>query len=349
MPNTDRWWTDPKTGIYYLEIYVDQKRSRLSTGETDFELAQKGRRDLERKAKDRHGKRRQKNRATFESKWDAWMELRKPEWSDKTYRCVKSAGNVHFKPFFGEYLLDELSGNAGVTAWENYISAKLRGNSSMKLAKHQDYLMMFFKFQHRAGELVLLPILRNPDDETDSAVVITPEQEAAIIRWATSNAKDDLLLGFRIAIDTGMRENEVFWLRKDQVDTREWVIRIKVGDTKTRQWRVVPLMNPWIREELERRIAAAGSDYIFPSPRVEGEPRDLPRWHWDEVRAATGIDITFHNTRHTCASRMGEAGVPPAVGARILGMSIEVFDRKYCRIKESDLKKHMASFYERSN
>lgn len=324
---TDRWWIDPESGVFYLEVYVGNERTRLSSKERDLEKAKKKRRFLEREAKLRYGRRKPTGRPFFAPEWDGWTMMNRSIWKPGTYADIVSRGRVHLKPFFGDYLVDEIND----AVWEKYLSFKLSERPGLKIAKHQDYLAMFLRHQQRLGNVHHIPTLRNPDPETDAARIITPEEEREILAKLTG----DMRLAFLMAIRLGMREYEVLGLQKDRISTQDWFIRLKASDTKTERGRSVPVADTELREEILKRMSDP-SPFLFPSPKDPSTSRWMPRKEWDAVREDTGIDITFHNTRHTCATRMADV-MPVTHTARILGQSIEVCDKRYYRCKESDL------------
>ena len=330
---TDRWWEDPVTGIKYLEVYVKNVRRRISSGEVSLEKAEKKRRELERTAAERHRKQKGLSSNAFEVRWDAWVELNKTIWRQGTLADIKSVGKCHMKPFFEKYLITEVDAEL----WKKYVALKLSNRPDMRLARHQAYLTMFLNSEAEAGRLTKAPGLFDPDPEVDAAVVISYKEEAEILEACQD---EDLRLGFTMGIRLGMREYEIFGLAKDRVDASTWFINLRAEDTKTGKGRSVPVVDKEIIKDLKKRLEAEDTDWIFPSPRNKTKSRWFPRDAWDEVREKTGIDVTFHNTRHTAATRFAEV-MQPTHAARILGMSIEIFDKRYCRVKDKELKSAM--------
>ena len=341
IPGTDRWWEDPQTLIKYLEVYVDHQRRRVSSGETDLDKAQRKRRDLERTAREKYKIRKPKGLPTFEEAWDEWIETTKVMWRLGTLADIQSVGKVHLKPYYGKYLVAEV---ADAELWKKYVAHKYAQRPGCKLARHHAYFTMFLNAQFEAGKIPRVPALYDPDPEVDAAVVIARSEQARVLRFLRNHEDaEDMLLGFMMAITLGMREYEIFDLKKDRIDAKNWFIRLRADDVKTGKPRSIPIVHRWIRAQLSKRIARAGSDFIFPSPKDPGKSRWFPQRAWNLVREKTGIEITFHNTRHTAATRFSKL-ILPTVAARILGMSLDVYDRKYCRTQEEDLMSAMVVF-----
>lgn len=121
----------------------------------------------------------------------------------------------------------------------------------------------------------------------------------------------------RFALYSGMRLQETFGLRKDDVHLEERYILVR--DTKNRENRRVPVNNT-LMEVIRRRLAYQESDYLF-SNRDGKKLTVLTNAFWFAVKEAglvrqeiiRGKEVTtrfrFHDLRHTAGSRLGMAGV----------------------------------------
>lgn len=143
---------------------------------------------------------------------------------------------------------------------------------------------------------------------------------------------------------TGLRTSEINGLVWDNVDLRGGTIKIKevrVLDeqkkrTKTHSWRIVHL-NTRARAALERQRARTqlAGDIVWVNP-LDGLPwdgaRDFLRSHWRPALRAHGIRYRRpYNLRHTCATMLLMAGVKPALAARQMGHSVQMFFQRYAR------------------
>lgn len=125
--------------------------------------------------------------------------------------------------------------------------------------------------------------------------------------------KDMVLL----ALNTGMREGEIFNLMKSDVDQNNRIVIVR--KTKNGEPRNVPLNNTAL-EIVTRRMERKNTEYIFCN--AEGKKLTVltnAYWHavkkaslhrYEEVRGENKeVRFRFHDLRHTFCSRLGMAGV----------------------------------------
>jgi len=157
-------------------------------------------------------------------------------------------------------------------------------------------------------------------EKSEKMWVLTPEEENKLLeacqkspqRKGAKYLRDLVLFG----LHSGMRESEIFNVRKDQVDIRNRFILIT--DTKNNESRKVPVNNT-LMEILERRMGDQDSDYIFHNSKGE-KLTVLTNAFWYAVKEVGLIRVEvrsekevksrfrFHDLRHTFGSRLGMAG-----------------------------------------
>ena len=119
-----------------------------------------------------------------------------------------------------------------------------------------------------------------------------------------------------MAINTGMRQGEIFDLTWFDVDLLRGVIHIRVS--KNGKDRFVPI-NQTVRAMLEG--LPHSNEHVFPSPRTKGRLVDVKR-RFDFAKSEAGIkDFRFHDLRHTAATRMADCGADAFTLAAIFGWS----------------------------
>ena len=150
--------------------------------------------------------------------------------------------------------------------------------------------------------------------------VLSPEEEVRLLKECgkvrqRKGAKylRDLV---EFALYSGMREGEIFGLRRVNVHLRENYLL--ATDTKTHQDRPVPI-NGTMREILQRRMEKPGSFFVFCNHngdklshlsrgfKTARKEAGLIRW---EVKDGKTVEVRFrfHDLRHTFGSRLGMNG-----------------------------------------
>lgn len=133
----------------------------------------------------------------------------------------------------------------------------------------------------------------------------------------------------RFALNSGMREAEIFGMKKQTVHvTDKYVV---ATDTKTHKSRNVP-MNDTALEILEGRLKDPRSEYVFFNSRggritvltnafwyaVEQRAK-LVRWEDNDKGKPKKIRFRFHDLRHTFGSRLGMKGADLKTIMEIMG------------------------------
>jgi len=119
-----------------------------------------------------------------------------------------------------------------------------------------------------------------------------------------------------IALLTGCRRGEI--LKMQKADIRAETIRIKSGNTKTLRERMVPIipaLRPWL-EFIPLKINFEGLKTGFARARVK-----------------SGLDVNFHDLRHSCASLLINMGVPLEVIRDILGHTTVKTTERYAHLQ----------------
>ncbi len=124
-----------------------------------------------------------------------------------------------------------------------------------------------------------------------------------------------------LALNTGLRRGELFHLRWRDVDLAANVLTVRGDGAKSGQTRHVPLnveavtvLTTW------RGDPRPALGFVFPSPFAADEPlEDIKKAWLPLMRAAKIVAFRFHDTRHTFASRLVQAGVDLNTVRELLG------------------------------
>jgi integrase len=192
--------------------------------------------------------------------------------------------------------------------------------------------------------------------------VITKEEEQGIISALhdpTWTANDELqreqrkvvALVFWIALRTGMRIGEILGLKKSSIHFNKapgapngWIVvqsSHATGKTKNKEKRIIK-MTASVARELKSR-ANLSTDYLFESV---AKPNFPVRWihktfakACNKAKVPYGQDvdggIVFHDTRHTAATRMAQAGTDIKTIAKTLGHGDAYVTLRYIHASDS--------------
>jgi len=117
------------------------------------------------------------------------------------------------------------------------------------------------------------------------------------------------------AINTGMRQGEIFNLKWEDVDFNTGLIHLL--KTKSGQKREIP-MNESVKDVLKRVKRPPKSIYVFSS--YHNKPYDNVKRSFKTALASAQIEnFRFHDLRHTFASHLVMAGVDLLTVKELLG------------------------------
>jgi integrase len=157
-------------------------------------------------------------------------------------------------------------------------------------------------------------------EETERMRILTRKEAALLLeKCAAVENAPHLHPVVLTALDTAMRQGELFRLSWPQLDFKEGVITVAALITKTLKRRVVP-MSARLRETLlawREHQRLVGHDVDGGS--VFGIGVSV-RTSWQNARDAAKLsDLHFHDLRHTAITWMLLAGIPEAKAMKISG------------------------------
>lgn len=274
--------------------------------------------------------------AQYAEKWLAHASANLSPVSAEDYRRVFS---LYVLPYLGSLPLAKLT---PLHLQEHYQRLLTRGRQRGTGGLSGTTVAHVHTILHRALEQALrwqlLP--RNPADavdpprpDTEEACALTPEETAQLLEVARGTS---LYLPVLIALGSGLRRGEVMGLRWEDLDLDAGVLRVAraakrtqeagtfYAAPKTRKSRRTMTLPSTLVEELVREkgrqaqkklaLGPAYQDHGLVCCQDDGRPRP-PGWLTDTfrplARRAGFPDVTFHSLRHTQASQLGLAGVPP--------------------------------------
>ena len=211
---------------------------------------------------------------------------------------------------------------------------KKTGLKSPTIRRYLATLSSLFAFAERSGWL-----LQNPVAAFDKRSL--PEAQPRM-RFLSQDEYRRLLASsdphirplIEMAVETGMRLEELLGLRWDQVHIERREVRLLV--TKSNRPRVVPLSDRAVAIfAAVARITA--SPYVFTNPQTGRRYRNL-RHSFRKACSRAGIsDFRWHDLRHTFASWHVQSGTDLYRLSRILGHSTVQMSARYAHLATEHL------------
>jgi integrase len=265
------------------------------------------------------------------------------KWVERKRTLKKSAATItslldsrrHFEPFLSTMMPEEIT----AAWWESeYVpTARQMFGDKRKFFNDCKWLKGFLKQIYEDGILHKRPILINPDQKRSIGKVLSDEDVGTLLNFAQN---EDLHLAILMAATMGMRRGEIFGLRSQDINPRDWSIKLVAERTKTRKEReftISPAVLPFLKERLK-----SGSPWIFPSKLDLAKPlhKDGYMTAWRNLKKMTGISGRFHDLRHTFLTKAFSApGANPALICNYAGLSLEVAERVYLHLTKEDSKR----------
>jgi integrase len=162
-------------------------------------------------------------------------------------------------------------------------------------------------------------------EEPKDVTILSPEKEMELLPELRLNYARAMVV---TALNTGMREREIFDLLKENVDCKSRMIHV----TRTKNWEIrdIPMNEPLTRM-LKEAIEASPDDspYVFPNPKT-GKPYTSIKTTFTKAVKRVGLEgFRFHDLRHTWCSRMCELGVDEATIMELGGWKTRSMINRY--------------------
>lgn len=135
---------------------------------------------------------------------------------------------------------------------------------------------------------------------------ITPDEEKRLFAQLTGR-RDHIRSVVTIALNTGMRRGEILGLQWEHVNFLARTIFI--AKSKTGRTRLIPMNDVVFKELMALKQDAGPKEFVFSNART-GVNIDSIKTGWRNACEAAGlVNLRFHDTRHTFATRLRANGV----------------------------------------
>ncbi|MGH9685256.1 MAG: tyrosine-type recombinase/integrase [Candidatus Acidiferrales bacterium] len=206
-----------------------------------------------------------------------------------------------------------------------------RGISGATANRYRSLLSSIFSYAIRAGMASANPVAKVPRyKESAGRVRFLAEDEERALRKIIRKECPEREAELDLSLNTGIRRGEQFTLTWDRVDRERKLLNVH-GKTGPR---FVEMNSAALRaiEKLYRR--SNGSQFVCPEAQWDGQ-RDWRRWFEEAIGKAEIDDFTWHDLRHTFASRLVMAGVDIRTVQELLGHKSILQTMRYAHLAPS--------------
>jgi integrase len=254
---------------------------------------------------------------TFEHAGSAWLEAEKPHLAERTYEIYEVALRCHLKPALGALLLCDI--DAGRIA--SYQARRKEEEASARtLNKELQVLRQILK-RHKLWAN-LQGDVKFEREHNDIGKCLSHEEEKNLLAACGSNALLNAVV--TLALNTALRKNEIRTLRWSQIDFEKRTVAVGRAKTEGGSGRVIPLNQPAFDSLVKwagRLVESNAEDYVFPACEAAGIEREHPdreridpsrpikswRSAWRAALKRAGLQLRFHDLRHTCITKLAES------------------------------------------
>jgi integrase len=309
------WLTD---GTWWYRFRFAGRIIHESARTESKTLAREAERTRRRELEERiNGIRKRGLPPTFERAADDWFEKVKPHLAGRTGAIYGVALRCHLKPAIGTLLLCDIDASR-IASYQ--ARRKAEKASARTLNKELQVLRQILK-QHRLWAN-LQGDVKFEREHGDIGKALTREEEKKLLAACSSNALLNAVV--TLALNTALRKNEIRTLRWGQIDFEKRTVAVGRAKTEAGSGRVIPLNQPafdslvkWAGSLVESRA----EDYVFPSCEAAGIERKHPdreridpsrpikswRSAWRAALKRAGLQLRFHDLRHTCITKLAES------------------------------------------
>ena len=246
-----------------------------------------------------------------------WLEEVKPQLAERTQNIYEVALRCHLIPAVGRLLLCDIEARE-IGSYQ--CRRKAEGASARTVNKELQVLRQVLKRHKLWADLQ--GDVRFEREPAGCGKALSREGEAHLV--ATCESNQLLHAVVTLALNTALRRNEIRTLRLGQIDFFERTLTVGESKTKAGVGRVIPLNPPAFAALFKwagRFPESKPQDYIFPACESAGIERSNPtpgridpsrpikswRSAWQAALKRAGLQIRFHDLRHTCITKLAES------------------------------------------
>ena len=269
-----------------------------------------------------------------QSKQVTWAELQSQAlnriWKGTKSEATASVNTQSAVEFFGA---TNIVADLGVQQIDDYVdSLQTKGNSNATINRKLSALSKMLKFALDREWITKLPKIQKRKESNGRVRWLTKEEEQKLVNHFLSVSRPDVSSLIVFLLDTGARAGEALGVKWKDISGDV----VTFWDTKNNSPRSVPLTSRV--KTLIGNGTAVNGDGPFSSV-------NYPEFNylWQKAKKALGFDsddqFVPHCLRHTCASRLAQAGVPLLTIKEFLGHKTIQVTLRYAHLAPKQLDK----------
>jgi integrase len=253
---------------------------------------------------------------------------------------------------FGRQLLSDISAEDVA----KYQMRRKRDKVSNRTVNLELGVMRSILRRHRMWETIALDV-KFLKENSSQGRAITTEEESRLLDAASKSRCRSLYPVVILAINTGMRSNEIRSLKWQQVDFLGRSLTVGKSKTAAGSGRLIPLTLRAFDVLTQWRSVFAGADpthYVFPHEKYGLATNDknpcayetIPteqthRWKvaWESARKTANVSCRFHDLRHTFISRLAESQTSDSTVMALAGHVSRAMMERYSHIRNEAKRK----------
>lgn len=245
------------------------------------------------------------------------------DWAPRTRGIHENSWN-HLAPHFADLLLQDIT----PLTISHYRKARKEEGAGPRSINIEVSLLRMVLRKHGRWHLFQSKNFRMLREPEEVGRALTHDEEHRLLIAAKRSVSRSLYPAVLLSIHTGMRHQELRFLRWRQVDLMEGAVTVGKSKTEGGEGRVIPLSNAalgCLRDWRAQFPKAKPHDYVFPTERYRQARKEdgsgttiqvyacdpskpIAGWKtaWTTCRKNAGVECRWHDLRHTFISNMGE-------------------------------------------
>jgi len=260
---------------------------------------------------------------------EKWLELNRNGFSPGTFVLYKMYYNAHYKPYFGQLKLNQLT-EIHIRQFMNEKQRTLANSTVKRIMTNLKRILEDALKQKSPARDIKLP------KEEKYVPKVPTDKEMQIIHDAVKGTRDEPIV--LLASWCGLRRGEIFALKWNDIDWEKGKLRVdesySINDKKEYEDKK-PKSDNGIREVIVPAyllgvLGALRKNQTAISQRIFNLRPDYYSGYFGELIDRKKLpDIRFHDLRHYHASWLYSRGVPDQYAAQRLGHDISILKSVY--------------------